>query len=209
MTYDLAHFHASAAAIAATAQRLGAQGLTPATSGNLSLRLDAAHIAITISGRDKSALTASDVMVVDYAGRAVDTNTRPSAETLLHTQIYRRFPEAEAVLHTHSRAQTVASRLHARAGSIRLAGYELLKALSGQTTHATAIDLPVFANTQDMTELVARVDGWIEAGRPLLGYLIEGHGMYTYGRSLAEAERHVEALEFLLQCELDLRRLAP
>ncbi len=207
MPYDPERFQVCAQAIAAAGRRLGAQGLTPATSSNFSMRLDPAHIAITISGRDKSALTPSDVMVIDYAGHAVGTATRPSAETLLHTQLYRRFGEVQAVLHTHSRVQTVASRVYAREGRVVLAGYELLKAIAGQTTHATALALPVFPNTQDMPELVARVDAWIEANQPLHGYLIEGHGLYAWGRDLAEAERHVEAFEFLLACELDLRRL--
>ena len=207
LTYDRTRLAACAQAIAAAGRRLGAQGLTPATSSNFSMRLDANHAAVTISGRDKGALTPDDVMVVDMDGRAVDTTARPSAETLLHTQIYRRFPEADAVLHTHSRTQTVASRLFAPAGVVRLEGYELLKAIAGHTTHETFIDVPVFPNTQRMSELVERVDAWVQAGKPLYGYLIDGHGIYAWGRDMAEAERHIEAFEHLLACELDLRRL--
>jgi len=171
------------------------------------MRLDAAHIAITISGYDKGTLTPEEVMVIDIDGHAVDTSARPSAETLLHTQIYARFADVNAVLHTHSRTQTVASRLFASTGEIRLQGYELLKAIAGHTTHETHIDLPIFPNTQDMPQLVSSIDAWIQAGKPLYGYLIDGHGMYTWGRDMAEAERHIEAFEFLLGCELDLRRL--
>jgi methylthioribulose-1-phosphate dehydratase len=127
LTYDRTRLADCARAIAAAGHKLGAQGLTPATSSNFSMRLDGAHAAVTISGRDKGALTPDDIMVVDMDGRAVDTTARPSAETLLHTHIYRRFADANAVLHTHSRAQTVASRLFAQAGSMRLEGYELLK----------------------------------------------------------------------------------
>lgn len=198
---------ACANAIAAAGRKLGAQGLTPATSSNFSMRLDAAQIAITVSGRDKGALTADDVMVADMRGNPVGTSARPSAETALHTQIYARFAQANAVLHTHSRTQTVASRLFAKAGMVRFDGYELQKAIAGHTSHEQAIDLPVFANTQHMPELVEKVDAWIKSDRPLYGYLIEGHGLYTWGRDMAEAERHVEAFEFLLACELDLRRL--
>jgi len=205
--YDGTRLAACAGAIADAGRKLGAQSLTPATSSNFSMRIDAAHVAITISGRDKGTLTPDDIMVIDMHGRAIGTSAQPSAETLLHTQIYARFPEANAVLHTHSRTQTVASRLFANAGVIHLAGYELLKAIAGHTTHDTRIDLPVFPNTQDMPELVAHVDAWIASGQPLYGYLIDGHGIYTWGREMAEAERHIEAFEFLLGCELDLRRL--
>ena len=207
MSYTAQQFAERAEAIAKAGRKLGALGLTPATSSNFSMRLDADHLAITISGRDKGALSADDIMVVDRDGKAVDTTARPSAETLLHTQIYARFPEANAVLHTHSRTQTVASRLYARAGVIRFEGYELQKAIAGHTTHESQLDLPVFPNTQHMPELVAKVDTWIDAGKPLYGYLIDGHGIYTWGRDMAETERHIEAFEFLLNCELDLRRL--
>ena len=207
ISYDPARLAACARAIADAGRKLGARGLTPATSSNFSMRLDEAHAAITISGRDKGALTPDDIMVVDMRGHAVDTPARPSAETLLHTQIYARFPDAQAVLHTHSRTQTVASRLFAGQGVIRLAGYELLKAIAGHTTHETPIDVPVFPNTQEIPELVTRVDTWMDAGKPLYAYLIDGHGIYTWGRDMAEAERHIEAFEFLLGCELDLRRL--
>jgi len=207
VTYDPTRFTACATAIVSAGKKLGAQGLTPATSSNFSMRMNADHAAITVSGRDKGSLTLSDIMVIDMDGNAVGTSARPSAETLLHTQIYKQYPDANAVLHTHSRNQTVASRLFADAGHVKLEGYELLKAIAGHSTHETRIDLPVFPNTQDMNELVDRVDDWIRADKPLYGYLIDGHGIYTWGRDMAETERHIEAFEFLLACELDLRRL--
>jgi methylthioribulose-1-phosphate dehydratase len=207
LSYSASRLASCAEAIVAAGRKLGARGLTPATSSNFSMRLDDSHIAVTVSGRDKGALTTEDIMVVDLDGDPVGTAARPSAETLLHTHIYRRFAEANAVLHTHSRAQTVASRLFAAAGVMRLDGYELLKVFAGQTTHETHIDVPVFPNTQHMPDLVADVDAWIQADKPLYGYLIEGHGIYTWGRDMAETERHVEAFEFLIDCELELRRL--
>ena len=204
---DPARLAQCAREIADAGRDLGARGWTPATSSNFSMRLSDALAAVTISGRDKGNLGADDVMVVDLQGQAVGTSARPSAETTLHTQIYRRFPAAQAVLHTHSRTQTVASRLYARAGLIRFEGFELQKAISGYTTHDSVLDLPVFPNTQDMAELETRVDAWLDAGKPLHGYLIDGHGIYTWGTSMAEARRHLEAFEFLLGCEMDLRRL--
>lgn len=193
--------------IADTGRELAALGWTPATSSNFSMRLDPRHVAVTISGRDKGRLSGDDVMVVDLDGRAVATDARPSAETLLHTQIYRRFADANAVLHTHSHVQTVASRLFAERGVIRFEGWELQKAISGYTTHDSALDVPVFPNTQDMSVLARQVDAWLDAGKPLHGYLIDGHGIYTWGRDMPETRRHLEAFEFLLACEMDLRRL--
>ena len=206
--FDPARLRACAREIVAVGAELAARGWTPATSSNFSMRLDDAHAAITISGRGKGALTDADIMVVDCDGHAVGTDAEPSAETALHTQIYRRIAGANAVLHTHSRTQTVASRLYAEGGAIRLQGWELQKAVTGYTTHDSTLEIPVFPNTQHMPELVARVNAWVDTGKPLHAYLIDGHGIYTWGRDMAEAKRQLEALEFLLGCELDLKRLS-
>ena len=173
------------------------------------MRLGTQLVAVTVSGRDKGRLLREDIMVVDMDNQPVATTARPSAETALHTQIYRRMPTVGAVLHTHSRAQSVASRLFARAGVVRFTGWELQKAIAGYSTHDSVLDLPVFPNTQDMSELVGRIDAWLDSGQPLHGYLIDGHGIYAWGVDMAEARRHIEAFEFLLNCELDLRRLSP
>ncbi|HEX7349051.1 MAG TPA: methylthioribulose 1-phosphate dehydratase [Rhodanobacteraceae bacterium] len=199
--------HACGVVIARVGAELAARGWTPATSSNFSLRIDRDTVAITISGRDKGALTPADVMAVALDGTPRDPALRPSAETALHLQIYRRLPKVGAVLHTHSHNQTVASRLFATAGAITLRGWELQKAIAGQTTHADSIAIPVFPNSQAMPNIESRVDAWLDTGQPLYAYLIEGHGLYTWGRDMPEAKRHLEALEFLLACELDLKRL--
>lgn len=206
LPYDPQRLAHCAGEIIVNVRELAERGWTPATSSNFSRRIDDSHVAITVSGRDKGRLTEGDIMVVDLRGEPVATTQKSSAETLLHTQLYARFAEIGCVLHTHSLNQTVASRLHAGEGRVRLAGYELLKAFSGNTTHDDVLDLPVLPNTQDMQELAARVEALLDAG-PLWGYLIEGHGLYAWGRDMPEARRHLEAFEFLLACELELRRL--
>ncbi|MGB3392694.1 MAG: methylthioribulose 1-phosphate dehydratase [Stenotrophomonas sp.] len=204
--YDAQHLSELAQVLIDNVRELAQAGWTPATSSNFSHRLDGRHAAITVSGKDKGRLVEADIMVVDLDGRAVGQPLRPSAETLLHTQLYTRFPAVNCVLHTHSPVQTIASRLFAAQGHIRLEGYELLKALHGNSTHETAVDLKVFPNTQDMDVLAAQVEAELDLG-PMWGYLIDGHGLYAWGRDMAEARRHLEAFEFLLHCELELRRL--
>jgi methylthioribulose-1-phosphate dehydratase len=192
--------------IISAAAELAQLGWTPATSSNFSMRLDGDLIAVTVSGRDKGRLRPEDIMVVDLDGRGVETELRPSAETGLHTQIYRRFPDIGCVLHTHSHNQTVASRLFAAEGCIRLSGYELLKAFRGNATHELDVEIPVLPNSQDMDALANQIEPLLDQPN-LFGYLINGHGVYAWGRDMAEARRHLDALEFLLACELDLRRL--
>ena len=206
LPYDAQALRRLAGELSVNVRELSALGWTPATSSNFSRRLDERHAAITVSGRDKGRLVEDDIMVVDFEGRAVGSDHRPSAETLLHTQLYRHSPEIGCVLHTHSKVQTIASRLFAADGAVRLEGYELLKAFHGNDTHEAAIDLPVLPNSQDMPALAARVDALLET-QCLWGYLIDGHGIYAWGRDMAEARRHLEAFEFLLGCELELRTL--
>ena len=206
LPYDARRLREKAESIIVNVRELAGRGWTPATSSNFSERLDDRHAAITVSGRDKGRLNEADIMVVDFDGKPVATELRPSAETLLHTQLYKRFPEIGCVLHTHSPVQTIASRLYAAQGHVRFDGYELQKAFAGNTTHEGSMDVPVFANTQDMPELAAKVDALLDE-RPLWGYLIDGHGLYAWGRDMAEARRHLEAFEFLFHCELELRKL--
>ena len=191
-------------AIIQAGRRMDSRNWVPATAGNISVRLDATRLAITRSGGHKGFLDADSVMQVDLAGTPL-TPAKPSAETLLHCQIYRLFPQAGAVLHGHSVASTVLSMTEP--GPIRLAQYEVLKAFEGQTTHDVALDLPVFDNDQDIARLAAIAEPTIAAGTPL-GYLIRGHGVYGWGPSMDVALARLEGLEFLLACELERRKLA-
>ncbi len=197
---------AAAAELIANTRELAALGWTPATSSNFSMRLDERTAAITVSGRDKGKLVPDDIMVVDFAGHAVGSGKRPSAETVLHTQLYARMPEVGCVLHTHSLAQTLASKLYAGAGHIRFEEYELIKAFRGQETHEAVMDVPVLANNQHIPTLAAQVDVLLDK-KEFWGYLIEGHGLYAWGRDMREARRHLEAFEFLINCELEMRKL--
>ena len=181
------------------------RGWVPATAGNFSARLDARRVLITASGRHKGELEAGDFLVVDVGGDVLPPGGKPSAETALHLGLYRREPGLGAVLHTHSLPATVLSRLSP--GALVLEGYEVLKALPGVVSHTARLELPVFGNDQDIPRLAARVEAHLGAHPATPGYLIEGHGLYTWGRTVAEARRHVEAFEFLLACELEMRRL--
>lgn len=178
-----------------------AKGWVPATSGNFSARLPDGRIAITASGRHKGLLTESDILLIDATGSSLD-GRKPSAETLLHTALYRRYPGVGAVLHPHSPGAVLLSRLCS--DHVILTNYELLKALPGITTHQTRVLIPVFENDQDIARLAAVVDDYIDRHGPIHAYIIAGHGFYTWGATVNDALRHVEALEFLFDLEIRL-----
>ena len=190
---------AGLAALVQAGRLFHSRGWVPATAGNFSIRLDARSLAVTVSGRHKGELTTADFMRVDLHGRALDKGKRSSAETLLHCQLYRQSPQTGAVLHTHSPASTVLSRRH---DTIRLEGYELLKIFQGIETHETAVEVPVFENDQDIARLSRVVEAHMDTGQARHAYLIRGHGLYAWGRTVDEARHRVEALEFLFECEL-------
>ncbi|SFM48928.1 methylthioribulose 1-phosphate dehydratase [Marinobacter zhejiangensis] len=207
MPFDVTRYAKAAQSIVDAGRFLYAQGWSPATSSNYSERIDSQHVAITVSGRHKGQLGAGDVMVVDLAGRPVQSRCRSSAETLLHTVVYDLLPDVGAVLHTHSVKATVLSRLLPGSEPLVLSGYELQKAFPGFETHESELTVPVFENTQDMDELSAKVRQWLEANPAQPGYLIRGHGLYTWGATMADCLRHVEAFEFLFECELETMRI--
>lgn len=186
-------------AIVAAGRWLDGKGWAPATAGNYSMRLDDGAFAITVSGWHKGRLTADGVMRVDAAGASLD-GKKPSAETALHMQLYRLFPDANAVLHSHSPISVGLSRAVSDDG-YRLEGHEMLKVLPGITTHETFVDVPIVDNAQDMSVIAARIE-WLVESRDLRAYLIRGHGLYGWGRDMAEAERVIEGVEWMFAAEL-------
>ena len=185
---------------------LYARGWSPATSSNYSTRLSASQALLTVSGKHKGQLGPDDVLATDLAGNSLEPGKKPSAETLLHTQLYSWRPEIGAVLHTHSVNATVLSRL-TPGDSIEFEDYELQKAFSGVSTHESRVLVPIFDNDQDIARLTAKVQPWLEAHPDCVGYLIRGHGLYTWGARMSDALRQIEAFEFLFECELKARAI--
>ena len=200
----VSNFQQQAQVLVEAGRELYRLGMVPATSGNFSARLDDGNIAITVSGRHKGRLTPDDIMLIDANGTPLE-DRRPSAETLLHVQIYQRFPATNVILHPHSVNATLLSRL--QKGHLVLQDYELLKAFPGIDSHDCKVTVPVFANDQDIERLATKVDDYMQHAEVIHGYLIAGHGFYTWGNSADDVMRHVEAFEFLFDCELRMRRM--
>jgi methylthioribulose-1-phosphate dehydratase len=156
---------------------------------------------ISPSGLDKGVMTAADLLETDMEGRVVNGSRRPSAETALHLVIYRDRPEMGAILHVHSIWNTLLSGHFAKGGYVPLEGYELLKGLDGVTTHEHRARVPIIENSQDYVDLAARLGLVLGEFGDAHGVLLSAHGLYTWGKSVADARRHLEALEFLFEVE--------
>jgi|SRR5215831_1974596 len=186
--------------LCATAHACYARGWVPATSGNFSVRWGS-RIYITPTGLDKGTLTPDDLLEIDLDGAVLGGNGKPSAETSLHTVIYRDRAHARAILHVHTIWNTLLSGKFAESGKVTLRGYELLKGLSGVATHEHTERVPIIENTQDYASLAEKLKVVLQAHGETHGVLLSRHGLYTWGESVAEARRHLEALEFLFEVE--------
>jgi methylthioribulose-1-phosphate dehydratase len=176
-----------------------ARGWALGTSGNFSavVSRDPLRLAITGSGVDKGLLSVDQIVEINEHGTVVTGSAKPSAEAILHVTIARA-RGAGAVLHTHSIWSTILSD-SATEGGLAIEGYEMLKGLDGVQTHDHREWLPVLDNTQDWAAAVPRVESLLTEQPDAHGFLIRRHGLYTWGRDLAEAKRQVEVLEFLFE----------
>jgi methylthioribulose-1-phosphate dehydratase len=177
-----------------------ARGWMLGTSGNLSavITREPLRLAITPSGADKGSLTPGQIIQIDDRGRALDAAAKPSDECPLHLRIAKD-KNAGAVVHTHSVWSTMLSDLHFANGGLAIEGYEMLKGLAGTKTHEHHEWLPILENSQDMTSLSDSVGDLLAQHPEAHGILLRRHGLYTWGDNLAQAKRHIEILEFLME----------
>lgn len=194
------------AELVAACHWIGAKGWAPATGGNMSVRQDDIHCLLSESGKDKGRLTVDDFIQVEIATGRAPSGRKPSAETGLHTLIYRLFPEAGAVLHTHTVNSTVLSRVE-KSAALVLQGYEMQKSLTGQTTHLDALPIAIFDNDQDIDRLAGQIERFASETPLRYGFLLRGHGLTCWGKDVAQARQHLEGLEFLFECEMQRRLL--
>jgi len=198
-----------ASELAAIGRRFYSRGWVLGTSGNFSAVVSRTplRLAITASSLPKGTLRASDILQCDGRGRVIAPRGRakgkPSAETLLHIEVARR-RDAGAVLHTHSVWSTILSDAWPsgagdNVAALAIEGYEMLKGLAGVTSHEHRELVPIVDNDQDMTRLARRVGETLDRHPGAHAFLLRRHGMYTWGATLADAERHVEILEFLFE----------
>jgi methylthioribulose-1-phosphate dehydratase len=189
-----------AARLADISRNFYGRGWVLGTSGNFSAVLNRAplQLAITASGLDKGHLTPEQILQIDVDGNVIAGNGKPSDETKLHLAAVK-LRGAGAVLHTHSVWSTLLSQAFATAGGLAISGYEMLKGLAGNKTHEHTEWLPIIENSQQMDELAAAVEATLLRFPAAHGFLLRGHGLYTWGRDLDEAKRHIEIFEFLLE----------
>ncbi len=184
------------------------KGWSAATSTNYSVRAEKSNeFIMSCSGVDKSRFKISDFVLINNKGNVLppfhQLGKKSSAETEIHTYLYDKFPEVNCVLHTHSVPGTVISHLLSQEGQIVFEGLEILKGLEGNTTHELKEKLPIVSNSQIMSDILGSMENRFTGSH---GFLIAGHGLYSWGKDISSAKRHIETFEFLFECYLLMRR---
>ena len=198
MAEEFAHIASELVELATT---LHSRGLLQGTSGNLSAVVNdqPLQVAITPSGADKGQLSVSNILSIDEnCGVLNQVQGKPSDESPLHIAVIKA-RGAGAVVHTHSVWATILSDLHFHEGGLTITGYEMLKGLRDVKTHEHRERIPILENSQNMTTLALDVGEILERDPDAHAFLLRRHGLYTWGRDLNEAKRHVEILEFLFE----------
>jgi methylthioribulose-1-phosphate dehydratase len=200
MHVDSDDFPSVAAALAKAGRLFYERGWVLGTSGNFSAVLSRhpLRLAITATGLHKGELEEKDFLIVDDFGKVVAGVGKPSAETALHIAIAR-VRGAGAILHTHSVWATILSERHAASGGFELRGYEMLKGLAQVATHEHCEWIPILENTQSYSTLERQMADLLASKPDLHGIVLRRHGLYTWGRDISEARRHVEIFEFLFE----------
>jgi len=178
----------------------------PATSGNLAIKVnhDPLTFLVTASGKDKTKESREDFLEVDQFGQPLyDTHLKPSAETLLHVEIFNK-TDAGCSLHVHTIDNNVISELYADKGEIVFQGQEIIKAY-GLWEEDASFTIPIVPNYAHIPTLANEFSKHVSADAGAV--LIRNHGITAWGRNALEAKKYLEASEFLFSYHVKLLSL--
>jgi methylthioribulose-1-phosphate dehydratase len=178
------------------------------TSGNLAIKVQDAPLQflVTASGKDKRKRTDEDFLLVNQFGQpATPTHLKPSAETLLHVEIYRK-TKAGCSLHVHTIDNNVISEIYGDRGEVSFQGQELIKAFDKWDEDAV-LKIPIIHNYAHIPTLAREFSEHIHGDSGAV--LIRNHGITVWGKTAFEAKKILEASEFLFRYQLRLLEHKP
>ena len=153
-------------------------------------------MAIKPSGVEYDVMTVDDMVVVDLeTGETVEGRYKPSSDTATHLEIYRNFPEAGGVVHTHSRWATIFSQMKTDCPALG-------------TTHADYFYGSIPA-TRDMTKAEIEGEYELNTGKVIVetfrqrginpkdvpAVLVASHGPFSWGKNADNAVHNAVVLE--------------
>jgi methylthioribulose-1-phosphate dehydratase len=181
--------------LAKVAARCYDRGWSWGTAGNFSVRGQGRLIWQSPTGLCKGELRPDLFVAVDLQSEAAvePWTQKPSAEMPVHAGIYKHVPEARCIVHTHPPFAVLASR---GKKELRFQNEEMAKAL-GLLSHTSTLVIPILPNgtPEEMIQYSPRVKEGIGSVAKVL--ILEGHGVWAWGKTPMEALAYLEALEFL------------
>ena len=156
------------------------KNLTWGTSGNISVR-EGDRIYVTASGTVIGDLREEDITVVDLEGKILE-GKKPSKETGMHLEVYRKRPEVAAVLHASPFWTTFAA----------CTTMEIKTDLFIESMYydEKLLRVPYFhAGSSALAEAVSKVAEKTHV------ILMEHHGMLCYDQNLKECRSALEVTE--------------
>jgi len=169
-------------------------GLTTGSGGNISIRLADDAFAISPTGIDYAAMEATDVCMVDAAGKVVEGGRLPSSELPMHLALYRARSDARAVVHTHSPYATTFACLRETIPPVHY-----LVGFAG--THVPLADYATYG-TDALAENAIRA-----MGQDFNAVLLANHGLLALGASLEHAYATAEEIELVARIAFQARAI--
>ena len=185
-------------------------GLVLFTFGNVSAAdRDAGVFAIKPSGVPYEELSPEKMVIVDFDGKTVEGNLRPSSDTLTHAVLYRHWEKIGGIVHTHS---TYATAWAQAQRDIPIFG----------TTHAdhNTVDVPC---APPMSDEMIKGDYEYQTGFQIINcfkekglsyeeaktVLVGNHAPFTWGKNAAKAVYNSAVLETVAQMALLTEQINP
>lgn len=190
-------------------------GWVSGTGGGISIR-GPEGIYMAPSGVQKERIAPEDVFLLDTADLETCRILRAPASPDLRISecqplFYNAFRErdAGAVIHSHSVWAVLAARVAAACGE-RAAfvseGLEMQKGLRGKGS-LDRVRIPIIPNTAREAELTASMAAAMASHRDVDAVIVEGHGIYVWGRDWVQAKTQAECLDFLMRAVVEGHRL--
>lgn len=206
--------------LAACVRGLFAKGLVPSGGGNHSARMPGSNeIWITPSGYPRSHTMPEELVKIDLEGNVLEGSLRPSIEVPFHTEIYKKRPDVNAVVHTHSpytQGITLAGILEQKqskeASNLAIHVFDRdpkIPLVHGEGALVLG-DIPILKLPEEVGEValvpylnpgareLAKLVGEASIGKPLRPIRIMvliNHGVISMGACIHEARAFVEIME--------------
>lgn len=163
-------------------RRLYDRFLTTASGGNISYKLNDKNVLITPAALDKGIITTEQIVTVSMDGESSNQNFKPSIETSMHLEIYKKRNDVLAVVHAHPVYASLFTTINRKINTHLIAEARYMLGEPVVAEYA-------LMGTNELAQVAA------EASKTSNVILLKNHGVLTVGKTLLEAFDRMEVLE--------------